>query len=733
MTANQESENFGTKDQGDKSLLSEEHNLRKRSHDKNDKVDERPRVPPFEGKPSSWDLYSNGDNIAERGRNAFEETAKDTSRPSKGTREFDSSRPDPVTTPAHTLTNLKSNSPKPMTTESSSRISWWQTWQIWGLVLVIFSGGIGYVATSMLLRLPQTKTCSNVFWPVASAAVRIYCAQNLAEQKTVEDYLSAISLVEELPSDHPLRSEINRNVEKWATGILDIGETKFQEGNLEAAIAIAKEIPDNVEAKKIVDSKIENWQTVWSKAEENYSQLESYLRAAQWNEAFSSAVRLADVRNGYWSTTKYQEAINNISIAQEETAALDKAVIQLKEGSLDNLFAAIKKAKEIPEDSYAYEEAQDILSQGKARIFALADDYLTKQDWSQLLNITYNVPRETLGIEELVKEWQIIANAGTSADLGSILNLEDAIAEAGKLSPEANLYEQAQQLISRWTLEIEDVKHFNQAKELAQGSDIASYLAAITELKLIPIGNPRYQDAQKQMSQWRGEIQIIEDRPIIAKAKELAAPGNVEAWRRAIAEINLISSSSPLYPEARRTARRWKSRIERVEDRPILDQAISLANQKNYDGAIQIAQQISSGRALSTEAQRKIALWQQEINAQLYLRQAFKLADRRTPDSLAQAIRTIRKIPSTTSPYYQVASNANDWSTEMYILAERASYTSLEEAIAIARKIPSGTIGYLNAQRLIRSWEERLNPTPLLEKKAKSVFDLNLEKNKPEN
>ncbi len=713
MTANRESASFNNTEPGGESLLSEEDNSSSISNDDNGQVDERPN------------------------KSQFRQQSIPAQRTDLETGEFDSSQPNnlasPVTTADHTSTNFQSNSPKSMTTESSPRIAWWQTWQMWGIVLVILSGGIGYGATSMLLRLPQTKTCSNVFWPVASAAVRIYCAQNLAEQKTVENYLNAIALVEELPSDHPLRSEINRNVEKWATGILNIGETKFQEGNLEAAIAIAKEIPDNVEARKIVDSKIENWQTTWSKAEENYSRLESYLRSAQWNEAFSAAVRLADVRNNYWSTTKYQQAIDNISIAQEESAALDKAVTQLKEGSIDNLFAAIRKAKEIANDSYAYEEAQHILSQGKARIFTLADNYLSERNWSQLLNIAYNVPSDALGIEELVQEWEIIANAGTSADLGTVLSLEDAIAEITKLPSEANLYAQAQQLISRWTLEIEDVKHFTEAKELAQGGDIASYRTAIMELKLIPPGNPRYQDAQEQMSQWRGEIQIIEDRPIIAKAKTLAAPSNVAAWQRAIAEINLISSSSPLYTDARRYARRWQTSIERVEDQPILDQAIDLANQKKYERAIQVARQISSGRALSDQAQKKITFWQQEINAQEYLRQAFQLADQGTPDSLARAIRIIRQIPSTASSYYRVAPNANDWSAEMVMLAQRASASSLEEAIAIARKIPSGTSGYLNAQNLIASWEERLNPTPLLEKKAKSVLDRKLEKNQTEN
>ncbi|MDJ0902390.1 MAG: chromosome segregation ATPase [Xenococcus sp. MO_188.B8] len=715
MTTDRESASSGNQAQTDKYFLLEEHDLRIKSHDENGQGGEKfpaanslkadPRLPSKGemGQQQEFD-YSGSDNL-----------------------------PLPVTKPTNTLTNPQSNSPKLMTTESSPRSYWWQTWQMWGIVLVLLSGGIGYGATSMLLRLPQTKSCSNVFWPVASAAVRIYCAQNLASQKTVADYLSAIALVEELPPDHPLRSEINRNVEKWATGILNIGETKFQEGNLEAAIAIAKEIPDNVEAKKIVDSKIETWETVWSKGDRMYNQVGDYLRDSQWNEAFSAAVRLTDIRNSYWSTTKYQEAIDNINIAQEESAVLDQAFSQLKEGSLDNLFAAVKKAQAIPENSYAYEDAQDILTQGKDRIFALTDEYLAKRNWLALLNISYKVPGDILGIEELVGEWKIIANAGRSADLGSVLNLEDAIAEAATLPPEANLYNQAQQLISRWTLEIEDVKHFDQAKELAQGGKIPSYRAAITELKLIPAGNPRYQDAQKQIIQWRGEIQIIEDRPIIARAREIAAPSTVTDWRRAIAEINLVSSTSPLYPEAKRYARRWRTSIERVEDQPILDQAISLANQRNYNGAIQIARQIGSGRALSKEAQGKINLWQQEINAREYLRQSRILADQRTPDSLAQAIETIRKISTTTSLHYQVLPNVNDWSTEMVVLAERASYSSLREAIEIARKIPAGTTGYNSAQNLIAAWEQRLNPTPFLEKKAKSVIDLKPEKNKPEN
>ena len=39
----------------------------------------------------------------------------------------------------------------------------WMAWQLWGIVIVILSGGIGYAATSMLLKLPETQSCTKVF------------------------------------------------------------------------------------------------------------------------------------------------------------------------------------------------------------------------------------------------------------------------------------------------------------------------------------------------------------------------------------------------------------------------------------------------------------------------------------------------------------------------------------------------------------------------------------------
>ena len=628
-------------------------------------------------------------------------------------------------------TQPSTSSPKPMTAKSSTR--WWQSWQFWGILLVVCSGGVGYGATSILLKLPKTQSCSTVFWPVASASMRLYCAQTLADESTVESLLGAISLVEELPETHPIRKEIDRNVEKWASEILDIGETKFQEGNLEAAEAIARQIPPEVAAYETVESKIGSWQEIWSDAESKYTKVEESLRQAQWSSAFSWAVQLTDSENDYWATTKYSEIIDNINLAQEETLTLDKAETQLTGGGIDSLLEAINKAEAIPESSYTYANAQKILSEGKTKLLTTVDNLIAREEWSRLQQATYKIP-DSLDLAEKIEGWQIISNAGRSAALDTVLGLEDAIAEAEKLPEDNPLYPKAQELTKRWETEIGDVRHLSRANELARPGNVEAYNAAIIEVSLIARGNPRYREAQQKVRQWRSEIQIIEDRPIINRAKELAIPSNPEAWRRAIAEIRLVPTNSPLYSEAQQNVRTWRANIERVEDRPILERAIALGDRGDYAAAIEVAEPLTQGRALSTEAQERIALWRDEIQAEKYLQDADYLARQNTAESLARAIRIIRQIGRETELYSEVVPNVNDWSRQIVDLAERASYRSLEQAIAIAEQVPSGTAAHPRSQRLIEKWQNILNPTPQLQKqeKSNSSQSIQLEKRKKE-
>ena len=586
---------------------------------------------------------------------------------------------------------------------------WWKKWQLWGILLVLCSGGVGYGATTLLLKLPKTQSCSKVFWPVASASVRLYCAQTAAEDKDVDGLLSAIDLVAVLPQNHPLRPEIDRNVDRWATLILEIGEAEFQEGNIKQAIATAKKIPNNVSARELVDEKIADWRGVWAKGEEIYQEVEDKLRQADWNGAFTWAVRLTDSSNEYWATTKYEESINNINVAQEENASLNKAQTQVSSSNIDDLILAIDKANKIKPNSYSYDRAREIIAEAKAKLVANVEQLIEQEDWRELLKTTARIP-PSLKLEERNRDWRILANAGASAQLDTVFGIEEAIDEVQKLEKDSEYYKLGKKLTRRWTLEIDDVEHLAKARDLARVGTIANYNEAIREASSIPNGNPRYAEARQEIAQWQSKIQTIEDRPILNRARELSYGNNTDAWRRALAEINSISSSSPLYSEAQGYARTWRANIQRVEDRPILDEAESFANIDNYPAAIEAAKRISSDRALYSEAQSKIAAWQQEIDGQRYYREARDIALEGTPEALARAIKTARQASTDTSIGSRMIRDVNDWAAQILAIARETSYSSLERAIAIAERVPSGTTSYTPAREEIEFWQTELNP-----------------------
>ena len=586
----------------------------------------------------------------------------------------------------------------------------WKLWQVWGIILVLCSGGLGYGATTMLLKLPKTQSCSKVFWPIASASIRLYCAQTAAENKDVDGLLNAIDLVAVLPDSHPLRPEIDRNINRWATSILEIGEEEFQTGKLKQAISTARKIPNNVSAKELVDEKITNWKDVWSKGEETYSLVEDKLREGDWNGAFNTAVRLTDNNNEYWATTKYEESINNINIAQEQRASLDKAVTQITSGQVDDLILAIGKADDIDKKSYTYEQAQEIRASAKEKLVNNIEGYVANQDWQQLLRVVNRVPG-SLNLQTRVKDWQILANAGSSSELDTVFGMEEAIEEAKKLERKSEYYQLGQTLISRWEKEIGGVRHLTKARRFAQIGTINNLSKAITEAGEISSSNPRYAEARQEIGKWRGQIQIIEDQPILTRARELSYGNNTNAWRRAIAEISLISSNSPLYGDAQNYVRTWRANIQKVEDQPIINEADSFASVNNYPAAIESAKRVASGRALYPDAQSRISRWQAELDGERYSLEANDLASQRTPEALARAITIARQVPSGSSARSQVVIDINDWAAEILDQARQESDNSLERAIEIALQVPSGTSSHNIAQGEIKIWRIRLQPS----------------------
>lgn len=644
----------------------------------------------------------------------------------------------------------------------SKRLSFLRKWPFWAVMLVLMSSGVGFVAVALLFKLPAVPNCPTIFWPMASASLRLYCAQLAANKQTAEDLLEAINLVNSLPGDHPLRPEINRHIEQWSLEILKLGEQAFQAGKLEEAVSLARKIPTGIPAQNLVEKRIERWQTIWAEAEEIYQKAEQMLRQSNWHMAFEAAVRLTRLSNNYWSQNKYEELVGKIQTAKEESAQLDKAYKLVKSGKLDDLLEAIKIAQAISSNSYAYKEAKDLLADCGNKLLALAQERLDSRDWKGVLQVVNKIP-PSLSLQDAVQDFTDLANAGQRAAEGTAPSIEEAIALAQKLDIGRPLHEKAQDLIARWQREIQDVAHLQQARELAQPGGINDLMAAIAEAQLIPQGNPRYEEAKSQIQSWTNQIQTTQDRPYLDHADQLASLGDPASLQDAVEQAGQIGKGRALYQEAQSKIQQWNSKIQQMQDQPILDQADSqansgdiagaiataeqirpgrslyreaqsrirqwteqsqrredqpyldqaqaLANSGNISSAIDSAHQIRPGRALYDDAQAKIRGWQREITARQQLQSAQDMASSGTPEALASAIRLARQVSQSSSVADDAREASNNWSYQLLAIAQKqADANNIPKAIAIAKTIPPRTNAYESAQMQIQAWQKSNQP-----------------------
>ncbi len=575
----------------------------------------------------------------------------------------------------------------------------------------MMSGSLGFAAVALLLQLPAVPNCPKIFLPTASASTRLYCAQLAANKQTADDLLEAIALVGELPDDHPLRPEINRYIEQWSSDILNIGEEKFQAGDLERAMEIAKRIPSGVAAYDLVEERLDRWQSIWSEAEEIYAEAERQLRLSNWNLAFREAVRLTSVGNQHWATFKHNELIDKIQIAREDSAKLDEAYRLSKSGNVDQILEAIEQAKKIAPESYAYKEAQDLIAESGEKLLEIAQNRLDRGNWQGVLEIADKLP-DSIKSPKVKGDLTKLARAMSRAESGTVVGLEEAFASAQELSSDRPLYAQAQKLAQRWEREIEDVARLERARTFASSGLASDLRIAIAEAQQIPQGNPRYQEARGAIQDWTRRVEVIEDRPYLNRAAQMASLGGVASLQDAVREARQIAPGRALHGEAQDKISEWTREIQRQQDQPYLDRARALAGQGNLSQAVATAQQIQSGRVLYSEAQREIRSWQAELQGQQRMREAYEAAKPGTPEALSSAIRTARQVPTSASKRSEAVTAVNRWAYQILQMAQDRATYNIPEAIRMARFIPSGTEAYGTAQSQIQSWERSIAPPP---------------------
>lgn len=595
-------------------------------------------------------------------------------------------------------------------------LSFIRSWVFWAIITLGISGGLVYLALGLLLNPKAVPNCPEIFVPMSSASLRVYCGQLAASKQTMKDLSTAIDLVKDIPSNDPTRAYVDSNVQLWSLALLRLAEVSYQDGNYDEAVRAIKKVPSNIPAYKIVAKRLAQWQETWAKGVALDKEARELLQSSKWVNAYAVAVKLTRLNNRYWATTKYQELADLVQIAKTDSAKLDEARPLIKNKDLKSLLQAIEIAQKVDPKSFAHTEAQTIIDTAAQQMLELAKAKFAQNDWKGTLDIANKIP-ETAAVKAELQDLIALSQAQSHVANGSISELETAISLIQGIKPDSTMYQQTQQKISLWQLEIQDLATLQRARSLAATGTIVDLQSAIAEVQSIPPTDPRGQEAAQVATAWRKQIETIQDTPYMTAADNLAATNTNTGIQQAIGQLNRIKPGRALYAQAQQKIQQWTGEIQTAQDTPLLAQADSLASSGNLAGAISVARRIGTGRALSAQAQEKIADWQSQLQASANLADAQKLAANGTPEALLGAIQSAARVPRSSPLRSDARAAMDNWSNQMLEVAQSVASTDIQRAIAIASAIPDRTAAYSSAQIALQQWAQQLNqpaatPTP---------------------
>ncbi|WP_247218384.1 hypothetical protein [Synechococcus sp. C9] len=595
---------------------------------------------------------------------------------------------------------------QPVTVDTA--VSWLDRWPVLMAGTALVSGLVGFGAVVLLLRLPSFPKCNHLFLPTASVANRLYCAQEAAKSKDVAGLERAITLLADLPPEHPQRAEIDRFINTWGMDLLALANEQVQAGNLEAALGITQKIPPGTAAAQLAQEELRKWQMGWTEVTRIYEEAEAALRKGDWRTAMAQASLLPTINESYAQTARYQELSRMILRTRQEATILEQAEGLAQQGQVSQLLEAMAKTKTIPKDSYLFDQAQAKYQRWARDILDVAAlRELRARNLAGALAAARQVPADA-NLQEEVADFMVLAEAESQTWNETVAGYQAAITKSKTLDPSRPLYNQAQIQIETWQQTIVALNILNQARQVAGGRTVAAWNQAIALVRQIPSNNPLWNRAQAEADGWINQIQIAEDSPILTRAEGLAAPATIAAYTSAIAEAQQIRPSRALYPRAQERVREWQTRLETLQDQPYLEAAQQAADRGDWQGAINEARRVNAGRALYNQAQNQIKQWQGRVQ----LQDAEKQAALNTPSGWVRAIQLALPLRNQGDIKPQVEQLLIQSSNKLLEQARQNETSNPTEALNWAKQIPPGTPAHAPAQELIRKLTPNPSPSP---------------------
>jgi hypothetical protein len=543
-------------------------------------------------------------------------------------------------------------------------------WQLIWLGIMAAVGGTGVGAFIWLSQVPPAVDCKKIStWSADSE--RLYCAQQAAQSGKPDQILGAIKLVKDWTVEHPLYAQSQALLQDWSNAVLILARDRVSQKDIKGAIALARQIPRKSAVYKDAQASIQYWQEEFNKGQVIYDKIQADLKKQNWDLASQRIGELSLVSDPSW-----QERLITIrqQVTQEKQGwqALKEARNFAQANSPDLWGRAIALTDPIKRSTYVWTlQAQTQVLRWRNTVFALAIVRLGKKDLVGASSLVDSIPKSvklTSDHEDLVrliraKQIEADTNYGQPAleRLAPLLLASQLLQQINAQSP---FYAQAKALLPRLELQSKDFVQLNLASTLSNLRQIPTLKLAIDQAKQVPLNHPRRLHAQTLIAQWVKEIAWMEDRPVFRQAQQVAKSGKIDELRSAVSMVQLIRPKRPLYPKAQSLMATWIYQIQVIEDTPILTDAKAVAASGKLGQAIQVASKIRSGRALYGEAQYLIGEWVYQIQIaedRPILNQAASLASQ---GYLTRAIDVASQIAPGRGLYGEAQGSIRRWAAE---------------------------------------------------------------------
>ncbi|AFY96613.1 hypothetical protein [Chamaesiphon minutus] len=534
-------------------------------------------------------------------------------------------------------------------------------WSAFWAVLAAMVGGTGITSYLLLIAVPPTPTCQGIL-PVSTDSERLYCAQVGADTQEIPKLRAAVNLVKDWTDRHPLYRESQRLLKEWSEDLTRAGRKQLNAGQIDKAIATLKIIPPTSPIYDRTQETLAKWSVQSKDSASIEAKFEGAMKTGDWNQAFVILQSVQRMRGSYWSGFKYDKMSAKLAIERDAWDKLQEAKDALVEKDSDDYntrakrmelaVKAAKKGKEVelplpqqPEpivkamklanlidpQSYAYLEGQTLRSKWSRHLVNLSVDLYKQQNFNDAIAIVQKVPQD-VSIYAEAQDWVKLNQAHVWAGKRHLLATIDAIDRVKKIPKTSPIYTLARTKQSNWQSMLKQQTQLQWARTIANFQQPATLAMAIETAKQVPAQSEVGQTIQSEVVTWNRQIETIDNRIILAKARQIVNKGDsLGNLKAAVKLAGKITKDRPLGEEITTAVAEWTEKIQTIEDRPILNNAIATAQGGNFAGAIEIANQIAPGRSLYREAQAEVRYWSLELQ---------EIADRRT---LERAINIYRQ------------------------------------------------------------------------------------------